>query len=577
MNTSTRQLIYLRLFLLAAIFAAAALLLAALLIAQGSASASSHREAPLISLDPYADNTDTYAFVSPANPDNIVLAASWIPAEGPENGPNYYSFDDNAQYHIYVDNDGDATAEISYTLTSRTTILNPDTFLYNTGPINSLGDSDWNQRQSYTLTEQIEGNPPTVLLANVSAPPVNIGSKSTPNYQALHDAAIYDVSEGGDDIRIFAGPTDDPFWVDLQVFDLLTLRGQAPPIGYDNPNNIPIDSLSGLNVHSLVIEVPIDRLKQGSEPVLGVWAATTRPSTRILTFGGQVHSGPQVQVSRLGMPLVNEAVLPLAHKDAFNSLTPSDDLSVYNLLQVSVENPELGRLLCGLYGVPMPEDSNADCDSEFTPGVPASGRSDLFSVFLTGMTLADEFTINTASGPMVLPAGFNINQPAGVQPAEMIRVNTGISGTLCSPTPSRLGILGGDACGFPNGRRLTDDVIEIELLAVAGAAYSVLDASHPFSFDSNLIAVLDDSLDGNDVAFQSDFPYLALPQPGEDHLHQNILQNLLPVALNATSYLQTTAQEHPAATAAVALGSGALLFGVPALVWRRRRDDRMDV
>lgn len=581
MKRSKRQLFLFRLFLVAAIALTATLFLAALLIAQGSVSASSHREAPLISQDAYADNTDTYAFVSPANADNVVLIASWIPAEGPENGPNYYGFDDNAQYHILVDNDGDAMPDITYTLASKTTILNPLTFLYNTGPIDSLADTDWNMRQTYTLTEQFEGDPPTVLLSDVSTPPVNIGQKSTPDYAALHAAAIYDVSEGGDDIQVFAGPTDDAFWVDLQVFDLLTIRGQAPPVGYDSTRNIPIDSLSGLNVHSLVLEIPIDRLTQGSEPVLGVWATTTRPETRVLSAGAQSHSGPQVQISRLGMPLVNEAVIPLALKDAFNSLEPYDDVSVYldpgtgYLLQESVENPELGRLLCGLYAVPLPEDSDADCNSEFTPGTPASGRSDLFEVFLTGMTLKNEFVINTASGPITLPVGFNVNQPVGVQPAEMIRVNTAISGDLCSPTPSRLGILGGDACGFPNGRRLADDVIEIELLAVAGAAYGVLDASHPFSFNSDLIAVLDDSLDGNDMPFQDDFPYIAPAQSGETHWHQNIQQELFPVMLNTTSVLKTTVQEHPAATAAVTLSGGALLFGVPALVWRRRRDDRM--
>ncbi|MCB0161693.1 MAG: DUF4331 family protein, partial [Caldilineaceae bacterium] len=273
------------------------------------------------------------------------------------------------------------------------------------------------------------------LVTDVLAPPVNIGAKSTGNYADLEAAAMYSVEDGGDTIKIFAGQTDDPFWVDLQVFDLLTLRGQDAPIGYSEGNNIPVDSLSGFNVHTFVVEVPIARLTQGDEPVLGVWATSRRPSMQVLNGldgvisgdGLQSISGDPVQVSRLGMPLVNEAVLPLSLKDAFNTLKPEQDLTIYTdatfgpILQKAVEDPELGNLLCGLYGVPLPGDTNDDCATEFTAGTPRSGRGDIFDVFLTGMVLANEFTISTANGPMTLPAGFNVNQPAGVQPAEMIR------------------------------------------------------------------------------------------------------------------------------------------------------------
>ncbi|MCB0065327.1 MAG: DUF4331 domain-containing protein [Caldilineaceae bacterium] len=518
---------------------------ASMVMTEGTVEASSHREAPLISMDAFADNTDTYAFISPTNPDNIVLVASWIPFEGPEGGPNYWQFDPNAHYVINVDNNGDAVADHRFVLEATEEIQNPFTFLYNTGPIGSNGEN-WNRQQRYTLFSLDANGSRTDLVTNVLAPPVNIGSKSTPDYMSLVDNFQYDLPGGG---TVYAGQTDDAFWVDLQVFDLLTLRGQPAPIGYSQGNNTPVDSVAGFNNHSIVLEIPIDQLTQGDEPVLGVWATAARKSMRVLNgIGGVVsgdgletHSGDYVQVSRLGMPLVNEVVIPYLLKDAFNNLMPSQDLGLYTganstsdgdlfdtiaeTLQKSVEDPEIGRLLCSLYGVPLPGDSDSDCSTEVDLGTPRSGRGDIFDIFLTGMVLANEFTIQTKNGPVTLPSGFNVNQPAGVQPAEMIRINTTIKGDLCSPMPSRLGVLGGDACGFPNGRRLFDDVVEIELLAVAGAAYPVLDGrDSSFSFNPGLIDVLDDGIDFNDVPFQSEFPYMATAQSGQEHIHDNPTQ-----------------------------------------------------
>ncbi|MEZ4870608.1 MAG: DUF4331 domain-containing protein [Caldilineaceae bacterium] len=509
------------------------LMIAALTVQRERAEASSHREAPLISQDPFADNTDTYVFISPTNPDNLVLVASWIPFEGPEGGPNYFEWGNGVLYNINVDNNGDAVADYTYTLSSQVDVQNPLTFLYNVGPIGADG-SNWNRQQRITVTEKSAQGAKT-LLDNALAPPVNIGSKSTPNYDDLEDNFIYTVNDNGDQIKIYAGQTDDAFWVDLQVFDLLTLRGQQPPIGYSTGNNTPVDSVAGFNNHSLVIELPISRLTQGNEPVLGVWATAERPSTRVLNgpsgLGTLDNSGDPVQVSRLGMPLVNEVVLPLALKDAFNSIAPSTDAVLYtggagatiqSILQKSVEDPEIGRLLCGLYGVPLPGDLDKDCSTEVTVGTPRSGRGDIFDIFLTGMVLASDFTVQTKNGPATLPAGTNVNQPANVTPAEMIRINTAIKGDLCSPMPSRLGVLGGDACGFPNGRRLTDDVVEIELLAVAGAAYGVLDGrDSDFTFNPALIDILTDGIDGNDRPFRHDFPYMAQAQSGQEHIHTN--------------------------------------------------------
>lgn len=495
------------------VFVTPLVLVLALLISvrETPTDASSHREAPAISKDAFADNTDTYVWIPQSVTDRIVLAASWIPFEGPEGGPNYWEWDDNVVYQIHIDNNGDAVADISYMLTSSTTIESDQTFLYNVGEITTLDDTDWIRKQRVSIVENMSGTM-TTLVDNELTTPNNIGGKSIPDYGALEAEAMQTVMDDGDEINIYAGQTDDAFWVDLQVFDLLTLRGQDSPIGYaDGPNN-PVDSLAGFNNHSLIIELPIDRLTQGDEPVLGVWATASRDD---------------VQVSRLGMPLVNELVLPMALKDTFNAISPDVDLTVYAALQESVENPEVGTLLCTLYGVPLPGDSDADCNTEYMAGTPRTGRGDIFDIFLTGMVLANDFTITISDGSTTtLPAGTNVNQPMNVVPAEMIRLNTALAGLgLCSQTPSRLGVLGGDACGFPNGRRPMDDVIEIELLAVAGAAYEVLDDTDAnFSFNPAFIAALDDGLDSNDVPFRSEFPYFAMAQSGRDHVHTNECQ-----------------------------------------------------
>jgi hypothetical protein len=538
-------------------------LFAAVLIAyQANVQASSHREAPLISKDTFGDSTDTYVFISPENQNNIVFVGSWIPFESPEGGPYYFEWDPTALYDLYVDNDGDAKADITYTLSSRVAVGNGQTFLYNTNPINTLDpvDTDWNRRQYISVTEQLEDGTVNVLVADKLTTPSNIGEKSTPDYEALLDQAIYPFTTADGPGKLYAGQTDDPFWVDLQVFDLLTLRGQPAPVGYTTGTNIPVDSVSGYNVHSLVVEVPIAHVTDG-DPVVGMWSGTRRPSQRVLLgaggLGGQDNTGANIQISRLGMPLVNEVVIPLALKDAFNSISPDLDVQIYTgllgapvaeLLQRSVEDPEIGRLLCALYSVPLPGDGDNNCSTEVTVGAPRSGRGDIFDIFLTGMKLAAPFTINTASGPFELPAGFVVNRPqnpainitgvvTGVVPAEMLRINTTIKGDLCSPTPSRLGVLGGDACGFPNGRRLTDDIVEIELAAVAGAAYAVLDGRDAgFSFNGGLLDVLDDNINYNDVPFRgatttsgqpTTFPYMAVAQSGQNHWHTNPFFKLL--------------------------------------------------
>ena len=348
---------------------------------------------------------------------------------------------------------------------------------------------------------------------NLPVPPANNGPKSVPDYAALFKAAVQTIKVPEGNMLVFAGATDDPFWVDLgSIFDLLSLRPQKAPIGYKSPSQ-GVDGLAGFNVHSIALQIPIAHLLKnaGDNTVLGVWATSSRQSTRVLGAGSVKSTGDLVQVSRLGNPLVNEVVLPLALKDAFNSLKPEQDYDIYSsdtdagkLLASSVYTPELGTLLNALYGVPLPKKL----------------RNDLVAIFFTGMVTTKEFTLNTPGGAVKVPAGTNVNKPKNVRPAELLRLNVaapfrpGVKGSLCSPKPNfTLGLLGGDVCGFPNGRRLQDDVTEIELLAVAGAAYPVL-TDDKFDFNPALIKVLNDGLDHNDVHFQAAFPYLALPHQG---------------------------------------------------------------
>jgi uncharacterized protein DUF4331 len=426
--------------------------------------ASSHREAPLISQDPVADNTDTYAFVSPDAPDTVTLAANWIPLEAPAGGPNFSTFGDDVLYKINVDNDGDAVANIVYEWRFSTKVGNPDTFLYNTGPVASLDDETLNVKQTYTLTAVTDGKR-KVLLRNAPVAPANVGPRSMPDYGALADAAVTELPGGG---QSFAGPRDDPFFVDLgSVFDLAGLRPLNQAHAIKLPTENGVDGLAGFNVHSVVLQVPTDDLVDG-DPVIGVWSTTERRRNTVLGGGKSRARGPFTQVSRLGMPLVNEVVAPLGAKDLFNASEPADDKQFL----AAVEDPEPARLIPKLY-----------------PGVevPKAPRQDIVTIFLTGIP--------------------DVNQPKKGKASEMIRLNTSIM-----PTPlaeqDRLGLLAGQNDGFPNGRRLIDDVTDIELRALAGGT--------PFTEEFNHAPnnALTDGVDGNDVDFLPVFPYLAAPHAG---------------------------------------------------------------
>lgn len=436
--------------------------------------ASSHREAPLISGDPKADGTDLYAFVSPDKSDTVTLIANYLPFQNPSGGPNFYSFDDNVQYDINIDNNGDAAADIIYRYKFTTTKQNPKTFLYNTGPIASLDDPAWNVRQTYSLTK-IDNGVATVLGQDIPTPPSNVGEKSTPNYEALQAAAVRDAGT----TKTFAGQSDDPFFADLGgLFDLLSIRKVPGNAGGGK------DGLKGFNVQSLALQVPLTEVTSSkakpADPkdpaaIVGVWTTSARQSTNVLAPGSSTPSGDFVQVSRLGAPLVNEVVVPLGAKDLWNGSKPADDAQFAN----GVTNPELGRLLNSLYKVKVPPQGDF--------GTPEA-RDDLVSIFLTGIP--------------------DLTKPANGKPSEELRLNLAVPPTQ---NPNRLGVLAKDNQGYPNGRRLADDVTDISLQVVAGAAYPMF---HPDFQADPLATQLGDGVDKNDKEFRGTFPYLALPDSG---------------------------------------------------------------
>ena len=455
------------------------MILSGLVLAQVS-DASSHREAPMIAGDPKVDATDLYAFKSPDNADKVVLIANYLPFQEPAGGPNFYSFDDNARYEINIDNDGDAIPDVIYRFDFDSSYQNDETFLYATGPVTSLTDPDLNFRQTYTLTKVTDGSE-EVLASDVPVPPSKIGPKTLPenssDYLALQAAAVKNLPGGG---TVFAGQNEDPFFVDLgATFDLLNIR-KLP--GNDGGG---IDTLAGYNVQSLVLEVPMSEVtSDGSTPqsatssnaVVGIWTTSSRQSTTVLnTDGSADYSGAWVQVSRLGQPLVNEVVIPVGLKDRFNASKPSDDTQFANL----VANPEFPQVLNALFGIAVPPQGDFGT---------ADARDDLIAIFLTGVE--------------------GLNQPEGVTPSEQLRLNLAIPVT---ENPHRLGVIAGDNQGFPNGRRLGDDVVDVALRVMAGAAYPLF---HPEYTPDPTGLQLGDGVDSNDKMFRSSFPYVAAPYGG---------------------------------------------------------------
>jgi hypothetical protein len=296
---------------------------------------SSHREAPLVSADPQIDTTDVWAFVSEDRPDTVSIVASWLPFEEPAGGPNFYSWAEGAKYDINIDNDHDARPDLVYEWVFTNHTRNPNTFLYNTGPVTSLSDPDLNVYQTYDLTLiDKETGRKRVLVEDAISAPTNVGEASMPNYNAdLFDAAVRRFGQS----YTWAGQSDDAFFLDLRVFDLLYGA---------NLSEVGDDTLAGFNVQTLALQVPKDDLAMAGDaeanPIIGIWSTTSRPSVRIQGANGSSSShGKFVQVSRLGMPLVNEVVIPAGLKDYFNSSKPTQDPAALPLVQ----DPELPHLL----------------------------------------------------------------------------------------------------------------------------------------------------------------------------------------------------------------------------------------
>jgi hypothetical protein len=443
--------------------------------------ASSHREAPFISKDPEADNTDVYAFVSPDKPGTVTLIANYIPFELPSGGPNFNEFANDVLYAIHIDNDGDGREDISYEFRFETRIRNRNTFLYNTGPITSLDDPDWNMPQFYSVTRR-EGFRTTRLGNNLPTPPVNVGVRSTPNYEALAAAAVHTLG----DTKVFAGQRDDPFFVDLgSVFDLLGLRPFNGAHLIPQPAAAGVDNVAGFNLHAIALQIPITSLtRDGKLPegpndpraIIGVYASASRQKVRVLDDSARdLESGPWVQISRLANPLVNEVLIPLGRKDFWNRQSPKDEEQFLRHFQ----NPELAGLVNLLYPA--------------LPDTPTQNRADLVAVFLTGIK------------------GLNFT---GDTTAELLRLNMAIPPTT---QPKRLGALEGDLAGFPNGRRLTDDVVDIEVRAVA-CGYGPILAQLLGLCNLSPNNTLGDGVDANDKPFLKVFPYLATPTSGYEGL-----------------------------------------------------------
>ncbi len=455
-------------------------------VGSNNAQASSHREAPAISQDPTADNTDVYAFRDTTDPTMLNIVANYIGLEDPNGGPNFARFGDDVQYSIRIDNNGDVADDVVFNFRFRTKITNPDTFLYNTGQLTSPTDPDLSLRQTYSV-EKVTRSRTQMLANNAIVPPVNVGVRSNP--QAAYEASTAQPTitplSGGAGGKVFAGVREDPFFVDLgSIFDLGALR----PIQNNHLIPLPatdgVDGLGGKNVHTIALQVPITSVtagEQGIQPtvvddkksVIGVYATSERRRTTTLDRkGGKAAlSGGWIQVSRLGIPLVNEVLIPLGSKDRWNATEPKDDGA--NGFFDFILDPELTRLLPVLYpGV---------FSANNIPAGGAANRPDLIALVtgqLAGLSAAN-----------ALP------------PADLLRIN------VASPP----------GASFPNGRQLADDVVDTEIQVLAGV---FLDDD---GFINNLngtgssgipFSALSDGVDATDGTLLSMFPYVGTPFNG---------------------------------------------------------------
>ena len=570
-------------------FSAAFLLMLMMVNITAPLFASSHREAPLIANDPLADNTDVYAFRSPDDPNKITIIASYIPGQLPQGGPNYYQFGENIRYEIHIDNNvatpGD---DITYRFTFNKTNEDPSTFF-------NIRLGRQNLMTTYKMEKSTDGGKTfkTTVTKGV-VPPPNIGPRSVssavglnaPDYNSLINKAITTSNTGE---KVFCGPSDDPFFVDLGgIFDL----GDAPR----TTGSKPTDGLKCLNVSTIALQIDIATLQKDKKAVcnatsildpnyvIGVWASASRQKISILKEDGKgtENSGPWIQVSRLGMPLTNEAIIPIKDKDYWNSLTPYQDLSVLDKFGKYFYKPELALYMDNtFFGAAVPaltplriqrntlgafgfgNDQNglfrlkgtaalngtALAESAFggllLPAKNSPRSVDLWPIFHTGVPNLPPYQLATgkAGNPLAMGKPFINNfLPNG---GDMLRLNMAVP-----PTPrnsssfSSLGLVQAAVLGltdpaynattgiqnipnmdgFPNGRRLEDDVTRIELQAVGGVVLAAIGlwyddyipASSPSPVTPQLLNVLTYStgIDANDVAFKTAFPYVQAPFAG---------------------------------------------------------------
>jgi hypothetical protein len=489
----------------------------------GSAMASSHREAPFITTRPKVDGTDFYLFNSyePGRAGYVTLIANYQPMQDPQGGPNYFFLDDNALYEISIDGTGsgvaDTTFQFRFTTTNQGLSVTAGNKsipvpLINIGPVTGPGGATQNVSQSYTLTlvkgDRRTGTATPIVDASTGAttftkPLDNIGAKSIPNYATYAAQFVYSITIPGCSApgKVFVGQRQDPFVVNLgETFDLVNVKypaSQLAPTGTNGRNYVP-DSLAGYNVTALELEVPASCLTSASNKIIGGYTTASLRQAMVLNpvpqsaksvgsvgavstpTGAEIAGGSWLQVSRLGMPLVNELVIGLPDKDRWNGSSPSGDAQFADY----VTNPSLPVLLQALFG---------------GAGVKAPNvypRTDLEAVFLTGVA--------------------GLNQPANVVPAEELRLNTTTPVTAIA-SQNDLGVLGGDLSGFPNGRRPIDDVVDITLRAAMGALLTPFDGSSmdpdPASDASRQLGY-EDGVEPDPTAYLPAFPYLNTPVAG---------------------------------------------------------------
>ncbi len=473
------------------------------------AQASSHREAPFLTKAPKVDGTDFYMFRSyaPGREGYVTMIANFIPFQDPQGGPNFYQFDENALYEIHVDNNGDAKEDLTFQFrfksTSKKTALNiggkqvliP---LINSSTISGVNPASLNVRETYSI-DMVKGDrrggTRTRLAASSGGatefdkPVDNIGDKTfggATGYETYANQHMYDLNMGAcGNGRVFVGQRKEPFYIAVgKIFDLFNLNPLGPEVG-GNKND-----LEGKNVSAIAIEVPIACLTNGTEPVIGAYATASVRQGRLINpapgrgiNNASKEGGAWTQVSRVGMPLVNEVIIGLDDKDRFNSSKPKDDGQFIDY----VTNPVLPAVVQTLF-------PSAPAPTNFP-------RTDLVTAFLKGIE--------------------GVNQPKGVVASEMLRLNTAIAPTLAA-AQNPLGVAAGDNAGFPNGRRPADDIVDVSLRVAMGALCVLTGDADTLKVGCKPAdakaggAKLTDGVRKTAADFKGAFPYLNTPLPGNN-------------------------------------------------------------